>query len=124
MTDTIKVLIIGCGHMGSSHARAYQKMEGVRVAGLVSRGPDSRVRLAKELGVDLPRFGDAETALKATRPDAVSISTYPDTHAPLAIMALEAGAHVFVEKPIAETAADARKVTALARRTGKKVVVL
>ena len=123
MGEKIKVLVVGCGHMGKSHAHAYQKIAGFEVVGLVSRGDGSREKLAAELGGQIPQFGDYETALKATRPDAVSINTYPDTHAKYGIMALEAGAHVFLEKPVAETVADAEKVVQLAKKMGKKLVV-
>ncbi len=118
----IDVLVVGCGNMGTSHARAYHKLEGFKIAGLVSRRPDSRNRLSKELG-GLPTFGDYLQALSETQPDAVCISTYPSTHAEYTIKALEAGAHVFVEKPIAETVEDAEAVVRAAEDTGKKVVV-
>ncbi len=123
MAEKIRVLVVGCGHMGRSHARAYQKIDGFEVVGLVSRGDGSREKLAAELGGSIAQYGDYETALKETRPDAVSINTYPDTHAKYAIMALEAGAHVFLEKPVAETVADAEKVVQLSKKMGKKLVV-
>lgn len=120
--ETIKVLVVGCGNMGTSHARAYHKLKDFNIAGLVSRGPESRERLSKELG-GLPTFGNYDEALEKTRPDAVCISTYPGTHADYAIRALESGAHVFVEKPIAETVEDAEAIVNAARKADKKVVV-
>jgi predicted dehydrogenase len=51
----------------------------------------------------------------ALKPDAVSINTWPDTHASYARMALEAGAHVFIEKPLADTVAEAEDIAALAK---------
>jgi predicted dehydrogenase len=53
----------------------------------------------------------------------VNISTYSDSHADYACMAMEAGAHVFVEKPLATTVADARRVVDCAKANGKKVVI-
>lgn len=120
--QTLNILVVGCGNMGTSHARAYHKLEDFNIVGLVSRGPESRERLSKELG-GIPTFGDYEKALAETKPDAVCISTYPGTHAEYAIKALEAGAHVFVEKPLAETVADAEAVVNAANKAGKKVVV-
>ena len=70
-----------------------------------------------------PRFDDFREALAATRPDAVSINTWADTHADYAVAAMEAGAHVFVEKPLAETVAEAERVVTTAKRTGAKLVV-
>ena len=71
-------------------------------------------RSAAELG-GLPEFGDYDEALRATRPDVVSINTYPDTHAPYARAALEAGCHVFCEKPLAKTVAEAQALVDAAR---------
>ena len=119
----VKVLVVGCGHMGKSHARAYHKLKDFQIVGLVSRGDGSREELARELGGSIPLFSDFAAALKETRPDAVSINTYPDTHAQYAIAAMNAGAHVFLEKPLAENNADAERVVATARKTGRKLVV-
>ena len=93
--DKIKVLVVGCGNMGTSHARAYHQLDGFEIVGLVSRKPESREKLSKELG-GYSTFSDYETALEATQPDAVSINTYPDTHAAYIRAALNANAHVFV----------------------------
>src|SRR5260370_18904819 len=62
------------------------------------------------------QFTSFEEALAAVKPDVVSVNTLPDTHAAFAITAMEAGAHGFVEKPLAETVADAEQVTAAAAR--------
>lgn len=118
----IKVLVVGCGNMGTSHARAYHQLEGFEIVGLVSRKPESRERLSKELG-GYPTFDDYETALKATKADAVSINTYPDTHSEYIRAALNANAHVFVEKPLALTVEDAQDLVNLAHKKGKKMVV-
>lgn len=122
MSSRLRVLVVGCGHMGTSHARAYRKMPEFEIVGVVSRGPATREALSRELD-GTPTFDRFERALAATRPDAVSINTYPDTHAAFAIAAMEAGAHVFLEKPIAQTVADARRVVATARRTGRTLVI-
>jgi predicted dehydrogenase len=118
----IKVLIVGCGHMGASHARAYNKIDDFEIVGVVSRGSESRGKLARELGIKA-QFDDYNEALAVTRPDAVSINTYPGTHCEYAIKAMEAGAHVFLEKPIGTTVEEAEKVVAAAKNTGRKLVV-
>ena len=87
-----------------------------------SRGP-SRRRLNAELGGRYDEFSDFADALAATQPDAVCISTYTDTHADYAIAALEAGAHVFLEKPVAETNDACERVIATARRLERALVV-
>ncbi|AHF91693.1 oxidoreductase [Opitutaceae bacterium TAV5] len=122
-THPLRVLVAGCGHMGTSHARAYHASSAFSIAGLVSRGEESRGRLSSEFGDMYPTFGDYEDALRRTQPDAVCISTWPDTHAAYATLALERGCHVFLEKPLAATLADAERVIALARKHGRKLML-
>ncbi len=117
------VLVVGCGEMGSSHARAYEKIPDFKIVGLVSRNPESRERLNRELAGDYPLFSDFDEALETTAPEIVSLSTYPNTHAPFAIKALEKGCHLFVEKPLADTVESAEKVVQLALEKNRKIVV-
>ena len=114
----LKVLVVGLGQMGRSHALACHCSHAFEIVGLVNRSP---VDLPPELDA-YPRPASFEDGL-ALRPDLVSINTYTDSHAALAIAALEAGAHVFVEKPLALTLDDARAVVETARRTRRKLVV-
>jgi len=122
MSENLRVLVVGCGTQGSHHARAYHHLKGFEVVGLVDRDPANGARLAKELGGP-PQFDDYESALAKVKPDGVSISTWPDTHARFALQALDAGAHVFLEKPLAETVKDAEAVVRLARRKKRKVLI-
>lgn len=110
--------------MGASHARAYhQKKADWQIVGLVARGAGSREKLNTELGGGYPEYADFAVALAHTRPDAVCISTYTETHADYAIAALEAGAHVFIEKPLADNLADCDRVLAAAQRLHRKLMV-
>jgi predicted dehydrogenase len=104
------------------HARAYHNLAPFEIVGLVSRTAKSREKLSAELG-GYPTFGDYKTALAETKPDAVSINTYPDTHAAYIRSALNENAHVFVEKPLALTVEDAQSLVDLALKKGKKMVV-
>src|SRR3954453_16239021 len=122
MSKPLRVLVAGCGNMGASHARAYHKMPEFEVAGVVSRGAASRQAISKELG-GVPEFSEYYHALAETRPDVVSINTYPETHAAYAKAALEAGCHVFCEKPIAETVDEAQGIVDLAHARRRKLVV-
>ncbi|MES2810638.1 MAG: Gfo/Idh/MocA family oxidoreductase [Bacteroidota bacterium] len=121
-TKNIKVLVVGCGNMGASHATAYHNLDGFEICGIVSTG-NSKVVLNEKLGGGHPLYSDYYEALSATKPDAVCISTYPDTHEEFAIKAFEAGAHVFIEKPLADTVAGAERVAEAAKKSGKKLVV-
>jgi len=120
--EKIKILVVGCGNMGASHAKAYHDMEAFEIVGLVSRG-DSKLKLNEKLGADYPLYEDYEQALEQSKPDAVCISTYPDTHEDYAIKAFQANAHVFIEKPLADTVIGAQKVVDAANAAGKKLVV-
>lgn len=122
MASDLRVLVVGLGNMGMSHARAYDAIDGFRLAGLCARSIASRTDLPAAWR-DVPRFADFATALAVVKPDVVSINTYPDTHAAYALRAIEAGAHVFVEKPLAETVADAQRVVDAAVAHRRKLVV-
>jgi predicted dehydrogenase len=122
MDRPLRVLVVGCGNMGASHARAYHRMPEFQLVGLVSRGPASRRALSTELG-GLPEFGDYDEALRVARPDVVSINTYHETHGPFARAAIEAGCHVFCEKPLATTVEEAQAVVGAARARDRKLVV-
>jgi predicted dehydrogenase len=122
MSKPLRVLVAGCGNMGASHARAYHKMPEFEVAGVVSRGAASRQAISKELG-GVPEFSEYYHALAETRPDVVSINTYPETHAAYAKAAIEAGCHVFCEKPLAETVAEAQSIVNAARARKRKLVI-
>ncbi len=118
----VRILVVGCGNMGSSHAKAYHESDGFEICGLVSRG-NSNQHLNQLLGGKYPLFNNFEKALESTQPDAVCISTYPDTHEPFAVKAMEQGCHVFLEKPIASTVEGAKRVLEQAKKTKRKVVV-
>jgi predicted dehydrogenase len=115
----LRVVVAGLGNMGRSHALAYHNNPGFEIAALVNR---SDVALPPELsGYGIRRsFGDA---LRDEKPDVASVNTYSDSHADYAVMALEAGCHVFVEKPLATTVADAERVVAAAKANGRKLVI-
>jgi predicted dehydrogenase len=108
--------------MGSSHARAFHKLEGFNLVGLVDKNPVIRENLSDELG-GIDQFDDYETALAAKKPDAVAVCTYPGTHAELTIKALKAGAHVFCEKPLAPNIEDAEAMVKAAREHNRKLVI-
>ena len=118
----LRVLVVGCGNMGKSHAKAYHNLKGFEICGLVSTG-NSKYVLNDELGGGYPLFSDFEQALDTSRPDVVCISTYPDTHEQFAVKALESGCHVFIEKPLADSVEGAIRVAEAAKKSGKKLVV-
>ncbi|MGR3720682.1 MAG: Gfo/Idh/MocA family protein [Paracoccus sp. (in: a-proteobacteria)] len=115
----IRVMIAGMGNMGISHALACHESPDFRIVGLVNRSiPDLPDSLR-----DYPLSHDYAEALARLKPDLVVIATYSDSHADFAVAAMRAGAHVFVEKPLATNVADARRVVDCAAATGRKLVV-
>ena len=115
----IRTLVAGLGTMGRSHALAYHRNPAFDLIGLVNRS-------TPKLDDDLAGYSispDFYEALARLKPDLVNISTYSDSHADYAVAAMEAGAHVFVEKPLATTVADAQRVVDCAVANGRKLVV-
>lgn len=114
----LKVLVVGLGTMGQSHALAHHKLRSSQIVGLVNRSPRE---LPKWLQ-DYPFLDSFDEGL-VLKPDLVVIATYSDSHADLAIRAMEAGSHVFVEKPLATNVAEAQQVVDKAQALGRKLVV-
>ncbi|MCR9198260.1 MAG: Gfo/Idh/MocA family oxidoreductase [Planctomycetaceae bacterium] len=123
MTPPVKVLCIGAGNMGRSHAKAYHENCEFEIVGLCTRSASSAAALNDTLDADYPAFNSVPAALSATQPDAVCVASYPDTHTEFTELALQAGCHVFVEKPLATTVDAAERTVQLAKDSGRKVVV-
>ena len=122
MDKKISILVIGCGNMGTSHAVSYENHDGFEICGLVSRG-DSKVELNNKLRSNYQLFQDYKEAIDTTKPDAVCISTYPDTHEEISLYALENDCHIFLEKPVASDLKGARTIIDTAIKKDKKIVV-
>ncbi|OUS29062.1 oxidoreductase ['Osedax' symbiont bacterium Rs2_46_30_T18] len=115
----LRTLVVGLGQMGLSHAMAYHNRDEFEIVGLVNR---SQIELPEGMQCyDI--LADFELALEQLKPDLVSINTYSDSHANMAKMALLAGAHVFIEKPLATTVEQAEEVVELAIKMNKKLIV-
>jgi len=114
----LRVGVVGLGYAGTTHLEAYSAMPSVTVTALAGK---ERPRL-EELGRkhNIPALVDDWQDLVAIDDlDVVSIATPNALHAPIAIAALAAGKHVFCEKPLATTAAEAREMAAAARTANR-----
>jgi hypothetical protein len=76
--DALRVLVVGVGNTGTSHARSCDKIEGFELAGLCVRRIAKRTDLPTRWS-NVPRFADYSEALETLKPDAVSINTWTPT---------------------------------------------
>src|SRR5689334_4759671 len=92
-----RALVVGCGSSGRRHAGNLKSL-GVRQLGFCDTNADTLEKCREELSGDI--FGDYGEALQKFRPDIVLICTPPVYHVEEALAALQARAHVFIEKPL------------------------
>lgn len=129
MTDTIGVGLIGTGYMGKCHALAWTSVKAV-----FGTGPRPRLVHLAEANSDLARqradeFGfergtaDWRELIANLEVDVVSITTPNAFHADMAVAALEAGKHVWCEKPMAVGFAEAQRMEAAARASGRVAIL-
>ncbi len=114
MSDTIKVALAGAGAFGIKHLDGIRNIDGVEVVSLVGRVLDKTQPVAEKYGIGHVTT-DLEESLALPGLDAVILCTPTQMHAAQAILCLEAGKHVEVEIPLADSLADARAVV----RTGE-----
>ena len=99
-------------------------MAGFKVAGfVVAKNVDRAKKLASDLELSIPIYTDYYKAMAEVKPDVVSINTLVDTHAAYSIHAMRQGCHIFMEKPIAKTVAEAEDVARVAKETRRKLVI-
>jgi len=115
----LKLLLAGCGSIGKRHARILTEL-GVKEIYLFDPNPASVKEVMKELP-HLKTVKSYETGLEMV--DAVFIMTPTRLHVPMAIQAIEAGCHVFIEKPISLTMDGIAELSDLAESNHKKVMV-
>ena len=113
--NTIKAAVIGVGYLGRFHAQKYAAAAGCELLAVADTEAQARSAVAAEVGTR--PVGDYRELLGMV--DAVSIVTPTASHFDIARAFLDSGAHVLLEKPITETAAQARELIALAERRGR-----
>jgi predicted dehydrogenase len=118
VTKPLRVGVVGYGYWGPNLVRTLSRAEGAELAAVCDASPESLERLrAAHPGV--PAVADYGELLTGFDLDAVCVVTAPAAHHSLARAALEAGKHVFVEKPLALTSADAEDLVAVAAERGR-----
>lgn len=118
----IRIALIGCGKMADQHALQITRIANVQIVAVCDSEPLMARQLAHRLQI-AHWFTDAEQMLRSTAIDAVHLTTPPASHFPLATLCIDAGCHVYVEKPFTLDAAQALKLIEHSGRAGVKMVV-
>ena len=114
MAERIKVGVIGVGALGAAHARAYSQLPSCRLSAVYDIDDERNRRTASEYSVPICR--DLDDMLSHC--EAVSIVTPTDTHCAIAFNAINRAKHVFIEKPVAASVAEAEKLIETATSRG------
>jgi len=121
MNRTVKIGLVGTGEIGQVHAKAHSEVEGTELCIVALIQPDTEKSLSEQYDARLyPSF---EALLDDETVDAVDICLPNDLHRQFAVQALDAGKHVFCEKPIALTLDDADAMIEAAHRAGKFLMI-
>ena len=112
---TVRIGIVGCGHMGTTHGHILAEDQRAEIVGVTDVRREAAEKLAAELGCDVyPNL----TALLDKGPDAVYVTTPNALHREPVLTALAAGCHVFSEKPMATSLAEAEEIRQAVERSG------
>jgi predicted dehydrogenase len=115
----VQLGILGAGHLGRIHLQCALAAKGVEVVGFYDPSDNNATLAAEKFGI--PRFKHLPDLLAAC--EAIDIVTPTPTHYKLAVQALRAGKHVFVEKPVTHTISEANRLVSVAQETGLKIQV-
>lgn len=117
----LRIGLIGCGGIAPAHLNSYRRNERVEVVAVSDLDASRAEALAKE--ANATAYTDYTAMLKQENLDGVSLLTPPDSHREIAAAVLGAGIHVFSEKPMAKTSADAQAMADAATKSGKLLLV-
>lgn len=124
MEKKLKVGLVGCGGMGNVHCDAYKWMQNVEVVALCDIVIDKAEAYKKNFGFDCYTTKDYMDLVNDPSIDAIDITTPNYLHSIIAIAALNAGKHVFSEKPDCMLASQAEEMKAAAEKSGKTLMVM
>lgn len=125
MDRIVKVGIIGCGGIANNkHMPSLALIPNVQMVAFCDIIPEKAEAAAKKYGTDEAKvYSDYKELLKQADVEVVHVLTPNKEHADITVDALYAGKHVMCEKPMAKTAADARRMVEAAKATGKKLTI-
>ncbi len=120
----LRLAFIGTGGIAGTHIASFTKWSDVEIVGLCDIIPERMYRYLEKTNCTKDQcFTDYKKMLKAVKPDAVSVCTPNGVHAPAAIAASQAGAHVITEKPMAMTPKECQAMIDAAKKAGRKLVI-
>jgi predicted dehydrogenase len=119
----LRIGIAGCGLAARVHLDRLKGLDGVQVVGCADTNLDAARTLAARAGGEVPAFADHKELLAKATPDALAVFTPHRSHYRPAMDALQAGCHVFVEKPLSTNPQEAVDIAGLAKGRGLKVGV-
>lgn len=124
-SSVLKVAIIGCGGIANGkHMPSLAKLSSVQMTAFCDIIQEKAEDAAKKYGTgDAKVYTDYKELLQDKTIDVVHVCTPNKSHSEITVASLEAGKHVMCEKPMAKTAADARKMLEAAKKTGKKLTI-
>ena len=117
----MRVAVIGVGSMGFNHLRVYSELEGVQLAGVSDVNPERLKAITDRFAV--PIYSDYRELIEKEKPEAVSITVPTSDHEEVATFALKAGAHILVEKPIAASVEEGKRIIALANEAKRLLMI-
>src|SRR5437879_12981338 len=117
----LKVAIVGCGKIADQHVEQIVLIPGCEIVGVCDREEFMARQLQERLNVGA-YFTEVQDLLDKATPDVVHITTPPQSHYPVAKLCLQAGCHVYIEKPFTVDAAEAGQLISRSeeRRVGKE----
>jgi predicted dehydrogenase len=117
----MKVAVIGVGSMGRNHARVYSELAEAELVAVSDANEKQAGSIAEKFGVRA--YTDYREMLEKEKPEAVSVAVPTVLHEEVGMAALEAGAHVLMEKPIAATVDEGQRLIAKAKMVGRQLMV-
>ncbi|HUV16259.1 MAG TPA: Gfo/Idh/MocA family oxidoreductase [Pelolinea sp.] len=117
----MRVAVIGVGSMGSNHLRVYSELDDVELVAASDVSQELLDTVSDRFGI--ATYTDYRELFEKEKPDAVSITVPTTDHEEVATFALQSGAHVLVEKPIAATVEEGQRIIALAKQMKRQLMV-
>lgn len=119
---TIRIGLIGAGQIGQRHIERYRQIPGAEVVAICGRTPERTEATAKKFGIP-DYYTDLRQLLEREDLDGVDVCLHNNLHSPVTMAALEAGKHVYCEKPMAGAYVDAKAMLDAAHRSGRTLSI-